>query len=139
MDPWSTEQEELLAQGQFSNTVWQSQLDPARHRPQLFNLGAGVFRVQLCDPTTKDGVVGEVCDDPLGSLGLGIGVCGGGCVLCGNLSGLDGRVQVVGDGDLQTGVRLDCMPVSPAGAWAEVWDMRVKSENKGIKNELKNQ
>lgn len=70
LDPRSTQQEELLAHGQFPNLVRQSQLDPAGNGDEFLHLGARMFHFQLRDPTAKAGLVGEVRDDPLGGIGF---------------------------------------------------------------------
>lgn len=97
---------ERMAQNQPPRPLRQSELDTARHRPQLLRLGTRLFPLQLALAPARSGLVGEIHNDAFRGAGFGAGVRSPGGVLWLLVSGVGmvGEAGVVGDEGLQGGV-----------------------------------
>ena len=96
--------EEYCPQDQPSRLIWKSQLDSTRDWSQLLRLGSGLLHLQLRHQKEGKCLVGKVHNDSECSAGLGIGVWAGGGILWVRVPRIDGRLQVVGNRDLQAGL-----------------------------------
>lgn len=90
---------------------------------QFLGVGHCVFHFQPRTAAARGCMVGQIHDDVVGGAGRESGVRAGGGVFRVRVSGLDGGVQLVGDGDIQARVRLEGVFVarSEAGGGGPVW------------------
>ena len=95
-------------------------------RSQLLRMGFSMLHLQRCRPAPRRGMVRKIHHDHVRCARFGLSFCVGGRLLRRRLSGLDGRVRMVGDGGLQAGKCYHpFLPQPSRKAHSDFWPNRV--------------